>query len=376
MAGQTGARFDVSLVSSGHDVADARLHRLCGAFVDAGLAVELMGLGRMADAPAGLAALATRRRGGLVDRALQAALLPWAARGRVIVVVDPDTVPSAWLRRLAGRGPVRPCALVVDVHEDYAALLHDRSWARRAGGRVGRVATVVVRTATALARLADITVVADDHVPPLTAAHRRVVRNLPSGGYLPAPSARNGEPRALHVGDLRRSRGLFTMLAALEAAPGWTFDLVGPVAAADAPDLTRWQATSAAASRLRLHGRLPPAAAWSLAAGAWAGLALLDDTPAFRDAVPTKVYEYLASGLPVVCTPLPRMAALVTGSGAGAVVATSAQAADVLNSWSRAPASCDAARQAAQEWAAASLGAESPYAALAAKVAALARDLA
>ena len=110
------------------------------------------------------------------------------------------------------------------------------------------------------------------------------------------------------------------MLAAVEAAPGWELDVVGPVAAADRAWLDDWFATSPAASRVRFHGRKPPKQAWALARGAWVGLSLLDDTPAFRDAVPSKLYEYLAAGLAVVTTPLPRAAAIVTESAAGVVV--------------------------------------------------------
>ncbi|RZS90217.1 glycosyltransferase involved in cell wall biosynthesis [Motilibacter rhizosphaerae] len=353
---------DVSLVSSGHDVADARLHRLCAALVRAGLAVELRGLGDAADAPPGLVSVVAHPRGSLVRRALDAALLPWRARGRVLLLVDPDPVPSAALARL-----VRRRRLVVDVHEDYARLLADRSWAR---GLVGRVAQGVVAAATALARRADVTVVADGHVPPLEARDRRVVRNLPDGGYLPAPAPREERPRALHVGDLRRSRGLFAMVEAVAATDDWTLDLVGPVAAADRDELAGWE--DRLGERLRLHGRMPPREAWALAAGAWCGLVLLEDTPAFRDAVPTKLYEFLGCGLAVAATPLPRTAALVEESGAGVLVGSAAELSAALQRWSADPPELDELRGAALRWAQANLYGPSAYDDLAGAIARLA----
>ena len=359
------SRPDVSLVTSGHDVADARLHRLVGAFVRAGMSVEMLGLGSPDSAPPGLGALATHPRGSLWRRGADAAVLPWRARGRVVVVVDPDTIPSASLAALVRRRP-----LVVDVHEDYARLLADRRWAR---GAVGVVARAVVGAASVLARRAAVTVVADDHVPPLTARDRRVVRNLPDGGYLPSPSVPlDPEPRIVSIGDLRRSRGLFTMLAALESAPDWTLDLVGPVAPADQSALDAWLASSPAADRVRLHGRLPPREAWAVAAGAWFGLALLDDTPAFRDAMPTKLYEYLGSGLAFAVTPLPRMAALAQESGAGVVVADADGLAAALRSAQADPRALDALRTSAADWAAQHLYGPSAYDDLAAAVARLA----
>jgi len=371
---------EVSIVTTGHDVADARLHRLCAAFVRAGLGVEVIGLGSAEQGPPGAGALRTSPRGGLAARAVRAVLQPWQARGRVVVLLDPDPIPSAWLRQRLRRalrparslsGGGRPVGgLVVDVHEDYAQLLADRAWAR---GPVGAAARLLVGVATALARRADLTVVADEHVPPLSAPRRYVVRNLPDGGYLPDPSPRDEVPRALHVGDLRRSRGLFAMVAAVAAAPGWVLDLVGPVAAADQGELARVLADSGAADRVRLHGRLPPAQAWALARGAWCGLALLDNTPAFREAMPTKVYEYLGSGLAVAVTPLPRMAALVGDSGAGVTVSDESALAELLRAWSGDPAPLEAMRAAARTWAEEHLRGRSAYDELAEAVAALAR---
>ena len=321
-----GPHPDVSIVSSGHDVADARLHRVAAALRRRGLTVAVHGLGRAEDGPAGCA-VTTRPRGGLVARGLRAGLLPWQARGRVLVTLDPDGALAAWpVARLRRR------RLVVDVHEDYPALLADRAWAR---GAVGRVAQWVAGSATRAAARADLTLVADDHVPPLAARRRLVVRNLPDVAMLPEPAPFEAEPRALYVGDLRASRGLFDMLEAVAAAPAWTLDLVGPVSAADDGPVRARLAAGDLAGRVRLHGRQPPERAWQLARGAWAGLALLHDTPAFARAMPSKLYEYVATGLPVLTSALPPMERFVAETGAGVVVPPSdpAAAAAVLRAW-------------------------------------------
>jgi glycosyltransferase involved in cell wall biosynthesis len=317
----------VSVVTSGHDVADARLHREVAALLRAGLSVEVRGLGEAAAGPPGVP-VRTRPRRGPVGRAASAVVLPWQARGRVLLCLDPDTLPSATLRRAVGR------RVVADVHEDYLALLADRSWV---AGTTGRVARGLARLATRLAARSDLTVVADEHVPPRRARRRLVVRNLPDGSMLPAPVRPGPVPRALYIGDLRASRGLFAMLDAVAAAPGWELDLVGPVAPAEQDRLAGWLATSPAADRVRLHGRLEPRRAWQLADGAWVGLALLEATPAFEAAVPTKLYEYLACGLTVLTTPLPRMADLVERSGAGRTVAGPEEAAAALRELSAQP---------------------------------------
>jgi glycosyltransferase involved in cell wall biosynthesis len=54
--------------------------------------------------------------------------------------------------------------------------------------------------------------------------------------------------------------------------------------------------------------------------GALAGLSLLADIENYRGSRPTKLIEYLAHRVPVISTPLPVAAALVTNSGGGALV--------------------------------------------------------
>jgi glycosyltransferase involved in cell wall biosynthesis len=313
---------DVSIISSGHDIADARLHRLAAALTRAGLRVEVLALGDAAAAPDGVVAARTWPRHGPAHRAWLATTLPWRARGNVVITLDPDGLLAATAAR-----PLRRRRLVADVHEDYVALASDRPWQ----GLRRRVAVGVARRALSAARRSDLTVVVDDHVPPLDAPHRLVVRNLPDLLMLPSPTARDATPRAVYVGDIRESRGLTWMLDTIAASPGWTLDLIGPVAPADEPVLrSRLASDPGLGARVRLIGRLPPEQAWRLAAGAWVGFCLLAATPAFRAARASKLYEYLAAGIVPVVSDLPRQRELVEQAGSGFVVADTAAAVGVL----------------------------------------------
>lgn len=321
--------------------------------------VEVVGRGDAASAPPGATVRVVAYR-GLLGRLTAAVRSPLRARGRVIVVVDPDALLGAAFRR--GR---RRDAVVADCQEDYAALLHDRAWASGIRGAAARaVASATVR----LAARADLTVVADDHVPPLVARSRLVVRNVPSGDYLPSVSDPDPEPRAVYIGDVRRSRGLHLMLEAIQDAPGWRLDVVGAVSDADRPWLEAWQARSPAADRVSFHGRLPPAEAWAYARGAWVGLCLLESTPAFDAALPSKVYEYLGCGLPVIVTPRPRTAALVHEVGAGVVAEGAAETAGALRAYVDESGLLDRHRAAASAWGHAQTDAVSPYATLADRI--------
>ena len=362
------SRPDVSIVTSGHDVADARLHRVCAAFVRRGLGVEVLGLGEREDAPAGVVAVRTERRPGPVGRALLALRYAAAADGAVVMALDPDSLLACRAVAAVRRNP----RVVADVHEDYGALLADREWATGLRARAGRL---LVRLAVGAARSSDLTAVADEHLPPASARHRMVVRNHPDVHVLPDSGDPVGPPRALYVGDVRESRGLWDMVEAVARADGWLLDVVGPVGRDDRARLEARMARQDLAGRVRVHGRLVPERAWQLAAGASCGLALLHDTAAFRAALPTKVLEYLACGLPVIVTDLPRQAELVSSAGAGAVVSSAPgraaqEAAAVLASWSGTPAELAAARAGAVR-AGIRLREDDPYAGLADAVAAL-----
>lgn len=339
--------MDVSIVSSGHDVADARVHRLSAALTDLDLSVEVLGLGDAADGPPHVPTSA-RPRPGLMGRALYAFTVARRAQGRVLIALDPDSqIASLALGRLRRR------AVVADVHEDYAALLSDRAWAK---GLAGRAAGVLARASTWAAARSDLVLVADDHVPPATGKRRLVLKNLPYLSMLPDTDAATpvGPARALYVGDVRASRGLWHMIEAIERAPEWHLDIVGPVGAEDVALLDEYARTGAAADRVVVHGRQPPRLAWAHAARATCGFVLLDDTPAFRAALPSKLYEYAACGLPVVVSDLPRQRAFVEAHGIGEVVpagdAAGPSAAAVLRRWQEEPSRLRAHRDAAIRW--------------------------
>lgn len=314
-------RPDVTIVTSGHDVADARLHRLTRALVRLGVEVEVLGLGNGDDGPTG-ASVRTWERGSMLGRGVRGLTMARAARGKVLLALDPDSLIWA---RVVGKLTRRP--VVADVHEDYRRMLEDRAWAQ---GLLGRGARVVARAAETVAAKADLTLVADDHVPPGAARRRLVVRNEADKELIGPSQPWDERPRAAYVGDVRASRGLFTMLDALRVAPEWTLDVVGPVAAADQPRLDALLAAEPDLdARVSWHGRLPPAQAWAVAHGAWVGFALLDDTPAFRDALPSKLHEYVAAGLVPIVTPLPRQRRLAEDCG-GYVVRDGAEAGEAL----------------------------------------------
>lgn len=350
-AGSRGTAPDVGIITTGHDVADARLHKITAALQHRDLSVELWGLGEADGGPAG-ATVHAGPRGNLVQRLARTAVLPWRTNAKVVMTVDPDMIP---VTRLVTT--LRRRKMVADVHEDYNRLLADRAWAK---GPAGLPARLIVRASSKLAAGADLTVVADSHLAPYEAKRRLVVQNLPHIPFL-APTPPSGPPRAVYVGDLRASRGLFDMVETVAPATDWSLDLVGPVAPSDRDELEARIERPDLAGRVRLHGRQPPANAWRIAQGAWASLAMLQPTPAFVEAMPSKIYEYLASGLPVLSTRLPRQTKVIEESGGGVLVDSVTEAAETLRRWSADPGELEKLRDHALQWAADHLPATTPY---------------
>lgn len=328
------AKFDVSIIAAGRDVSNARLQRVMASCLAANLKVELFCAGNKSDVPAGVT-FHTVSKGSRVLRITNSLVLPWRCRGKVLFTPDPEGAIAIWLSTF-----LRKRAWVVDVREDYRLLIEDRDWAR---GLQKFLAILIAKLALYASARADTTIVVDDWVRPENARNRIVVRNAPDVRFLPDLQSPDEKPRAIYVGDVRASRGLWSMLRTMELAPDWHLDIAGTISPRDLPRVLEWKERSPAASRVKFYGTLKPKDSWQLAAGAWVGLSLLENTPAFQRAWPTKIGEYLACGIPVITTDLPRPREIIIATKAGATVdfdtneLTAGQSAGILNSWAENP---------------------------------------
>jgi len=291
------------------------------------------------------------------------------SRGKVIYAISPEAFAPTY-----GWSKLFRKKFAVDLFEDYLSLLKDRAWTKKLFGIPGFIAISDTKSALWFAARADLLTVADVQVPPFDAKKRLVVRNLPDRSLLTPSGEMDKTPRAIYIGDIRKSRGLHAMLEIAASASQWEFDFIGGVAEADVAFVQNWlkahgqpllvDGTNVKSQypRVRFHGKLAPAESWKFAAGAWVGLSLLESTPAFIDAVPSKIYEYLAVGLATLTTPLPRCIELVEKSGGGLVVTSPEIAANTLNHWAKNPAEISAMRRSGLEWATINLDSDSEYA--------------
>lgn len=257
-----------------------------------------------------------RARGRQRLRAAAAArslLVREAPEHDLVLLHDPELLPlTAGLRR----------SLVVwDVHEDLAGAMEVKHWIppllRRPASRGVRAMERLVERRMPL-------LLADHRYADRFRRDHPVVPNTTWVPTDPGPAAvptTEGRFRVVYLGSLTVERGateLVEVARALHAAAPDRFSVqvVGPAHG-------RAEAMVRAAhdhGDLEWFGYLPNDQALPLLRGALAGLSLLHDLPNFRPSLPTKVGEYLAHGIPVVSTPLPVAAELVTASGGGVLV--------------------------------------------------------
>lgn len=310
-------RLDAAHLTSAHTAPEVRItERELPALARAGLRVALIAA-RM-DPPEGAAYPGRRvpdtggRLGRMLLSAPRTAWAGWRSGATVLHVHDAELMPWVLPLRLLGR------RLVMDVHEDLGSRLRDRHWIP---GPLRMPVAALARAAEQLLlhgfhRI----VLAEPEALPRYPARSRLVRNLPLRDELaPGPLPHAARPaRFVHVGRISRSRGLATMLdATARLGPEMRLLLAGPFA----PLTLRAEAEAHPAwPRIEAPGALSRTAVAEALRTARAGLVLFDDTRQYRATQPTKLWEAMAAGLPVIASDLPAIAEVVRMHRCGVLV--------------------------------------------------------
>lgn len=216
---------------------------------------------------------------------------------------DPELISAGLLLRVGGK------KVIYDVHEDlpkdilsklYLPLWSRRlfSWGARqvesaSCGRFSALVTVTPSIAERLRKLNNRTV---------------LVRNYPypeEMGSSELPSWEGRGQSIAYVGGINFKRGIIEMVQAMALLPeslSATLELAGnDLSSADLPkglDLTAepgW-------ARVRHHGTISRTEVVRLLAGVRAGLVIFHPFPNHTEAMPHKMFEYMAAGIPVIAS--------------------------------------------------------------------------
>ena len=255
---------------------------------------------------------------------------------RAIRRLGPDVVHAHDAAMLApgylGARLVR-ARLVYDSHEYAAGVPYrERAWALF----VTSLERALIRKCAAVITVSD--GIADRLAERYGLSHRpTVVRNVPDPSAYDrafrAPDLRaalgidSQTPLVLHLGAAATDRGCEALVRAMADLPEAHLLFLGADDGAYVDGLLALAAQSGVSERVHFRPSVPIAHVLSYVEQASVGVSLLEDTcENHRLALPNKVFEYLAAGVPVVVSDLPEMRrALATVPGSAFVTATDPQ---------------------------------------------------
>jgi glycosyltransferase involved in cell wall biosynthesis len=238
-------------------------------------------------------------------------------RADVIQFHDPELLPLALVMRACGR------TVVYDMHENLPKDILTKDWVP---GPLRRALAFAARRFQQLALRFVPTVFAEaSYAPEFTAAKRSVTAlNYPLAADLAAVAqVKNSSFTVGYVGAISLNRGAVTMVEAVSALRARGVDaralLVGPVRDGVKADNTFKKAVEE--GWIVATGRLKPAVAWERVATCHVGMAILSPSPNFTESLPTKLFEYMALGLPVIASDFTLWRRVVERAGCGFLVA-------------------------------------------------------
>lgn len=135
-----------------------------------------------------------------------------------------------------------------------------------------------------------------------------------------APRRRNGAFRVLYAGTVGMSQGVGTLMDAAEILDGNAeIEIVIAGDGAEGPELRR-RLEQGGLHNVTMLGRVPHERIPDLYADADAAVVLLRDKPLFEGALPTKMFEAMSAGRPLVLSAAGEAAMLVQEASCGVVV--------------------------------------------------------
>lgn len=226
---------------------------------------------------------------------------------------DPELIPLGWLLKLRGK------QVVFDVHEDYETSIRQKSYLPHwCSALLAAVWRSFERVATSPFEIILAEKYYRERFPDGVA-----ILNYPSLDILPKPTQRRHiPPRLVYTGTLREDRGALTYAQLAAMVPDIDVHIVGRCSEA----LRRRMITAAGAAKDRLHLEVTPTGvSYSRIASCYrepwlAGLALFPPTPHYMRKELTKFFEYMASGIPILCSDFPVWRDLVLGNDCGLCV--------------------------------------------------------
>lgn len=308
-------------LAPGHVAFDTRVFwKECRTLADAGYDVTLVAPHERDEVRDGVRVVALPRWTSRRQRFLRN---PWAMAAAVrrvdadiVHFHDIEALPLGLLLAVAGR------RVIYDSHEDYPRLTLDRTWIPR---HLRNTLSVVVARLEQFAErwFAGVVSAEDVGAQRFRGDRLEVIRNFALAAevdQLDRTAWAERPQRVVYVGDIVDDRGAVEMVDAMASVqtPGARLTLIGPLRSTELDARLR---ASPGWNRVDYLGRCDREAVIRELNRARVGIVLLMPTVKYvGGAVPVKLFEYLAAGMPVVASDLHQLRSVLEPAEAGVLV--------------------------------------------------------
>jgi glycosyltransferase involved in cell wall biosynthesis len=320
--GEHGAgRTKIRHLSSVHPIDDQRVtYRECKGLADAGYDIALI-VGQQPTGPmAGVPMIGVGLPRGRVDRATRVVWKVFRAarreRAHIYHLHDPEMLWAGMLLKLLGH------RVVYDVHEDAPKQIMNKFWIPWWAKRILSIGTELVERAAA-AVLDGIVAATPPIAERFPARKTVVVQNFPRVAAASPPRGalefdRRPHPFA-YTGGLTAVQGLREIVATTALLP---MDLGDPVMAGwfDDDALEQEVRASEGWKRIRFLDQITPDEVLKAIHSARCGLVIDHPISNYLESYSTKMFEYMACGVPVVCSNFPFWQRLIGDTECGITV--------------------------------------------------------
>ena len=307
-------------LTSVHPIGDNRIfYRESKGLADAGYDIAII-VGQPPTGPvAGVPIIGVGLPRNRVDRATRTVWKVYRAalkeRAQINHLHDPELLWAGLLLKLAGR------RVVYDVHEDAPKQIMNKFWIPWWAKRVLSKGTALMERMAAA--VFDGIVAATPSIGERFPAHKTaVVQNFPRLSAADDRQAGSADGRTYafaYTGGLARVQGLREIAATAALLPP---DLGDAVVAGwfDNDELEREVRASEGWKRVEFLGRVTPNEVLEAIVSAHCGIVIDHPISNYLDSYSTKMFEYMACGVPVVCSDFPLWVQLVGDAECGVTV--------------------------------------------------------
>lgn len=305
-------------LSTVHNPRDNRVFRKeCVSLAHVGVDVWFIGAQQGEEIVDGVHVVGIGQATGRLDRLTRRQFRAWQALDRIspdtVHVHDPELIPMvlAW-RHLRGR------AAVYDAHEDLIGQIEGKEYLADWVKPVARLAARGVISAAD--RFFDGIVASTPTV--LSFYHNRnraVVRNYPLLTDYPSSDAVKMDGQAVYAGMLSAGRQVDRMFEMIAQVPESHLTVAGE----PDPEVRHFFEDLRSEQRVEWLGRIPGEEVPRVLAQSRVGIAFFKPLKNYQEALPTKLFEYMAAGIPFISTDLPFLVNLFDGKDCGIFVDTS-----------------------------------------------------